>query len=131
VIVVDTSAIVAILESEPERSLFAQIIGNAVPAYASVVTVQEAAMVMYGRHGQVGLDGLWQFLADAGITIALYDEQQLRVAITAFTRYGKGMGTPAKLNMGDCASYALAKIMNAPLLYKGNDFAATDIVAAV
>jgi ribonuclease VapC len=131
VIVVDTSAVIAILESEPERSRFVKIIGNASPVYTSVVTVQEAAMVMYGRHGQVGLDGLWQFFEDAGITIAVYDEPQMREAITAFTRYGKGMGTAAKLNMGDCASYALAKTLNAPLLYKGNDFAATDIVAAV
>jgi ribonuclease VapC len=96
VIVVDTSAVIAILESEPERSQFVKTIGNASPVYTSVVTVQEAAMVMYGRHGQVGLDGLWQFFEDAGITIAVYDEpQQMREAITAFTRYGKGMGTAA------------------------------------
>ena len=65
------------------------------------------------------------------IVIVPFDEGQAGIAIDAFGRYGKGMGTAAKLNMGDCASYALAKALNVPLLYKGNDFKATDITAAM
>ena len=64
------------------------------------------------------------------VRVAAYDEAQAQLAIDAFSRYGKGMGTAAKLNMGDCATYGLAKSLNAPLLYKGDDFTATDIAIA-
>ena len=130
-IVIDTSALIAILQREGERDQFAQIIGRADPVFLSVVSMQEAAMVMFSRHGQPGLDQLWQLVTDSDIQIVQFDEAQLRQAIEAFKRYGKGMGTAAKLNMGDCASYALAKSMSLPLLYKGTDFAATDIPAVV
>lgn len=129
-IVVDTSAMVAILQLEPERDQFTQLIGRADPVFTSVVSVQEAAMVMYSRYGQTGLDQLWQLIKESELQIVPFDEAQLQQAIGAFQRYGKGIAPKAKLNMGDCASYALAKTMNLPLLYKGEDFKATDVVAA-
>ena len=127
--VVDTSALIAVLQKEPERDAFIGVIGRTSPVFASVVTIQEAAMVMFSRHGQTGLDELRQFLKDGDITILPYDEPQLNAAIDAFIRYGKGVNSKARLNLGDCASYALAKTMNMPLLFKGNDFTATDVVA--
>lgn len=129
-IVVDTSALVSILLNEPERSSFNVAIIDGGPAMLSAVSLQEAGMVLRGRKGE---QGVWELLALLGvlrIQIVPYDEQQARIAIEAFARYGRGMGSRANLNMGDCASYALAKHLSVPLLYKGNDFAATDIVSA-
>jgi ribonuclease VapC len=66
-------------------------------------------------------------LAECEIEIVPFDEAQLRAAVAAFDRYGKGIHPRARLNLADCAAYALAATMNAPLLFKGNDFAATDV----
>jgi ribonuclease VapC len=130
-IAVDTSALIAMLLNEPERDAFIRFIAQNQPAHLSAVSLQEAGMVMRSRRGEDGVKDLLDLLTTLRLLIVPYDELQARTAIDAFGRYGKGLGTSAKLNMGDCASNALAKTRNLPLLFKGEDFKATDIVAAV
>jgi ribonuclease VapC len=130
-IVVDTSAIVAILRNEPEKDCFVDAILAAAPRFMSAVSLQEAGMVTAGRFGD---DTIWQLL-DAllvrlDMEIVAHDAALARIAREAFLRFGKGRH-PARLNFGDCAAYALAKANDLPLLFKGEDFAKTDIVAAV
>src|SRR5271169_6963356 len=76
-----------------------------------------------------GVARLWRLLEDSEVEIVAFDEAQMRAAAAAFDRYGKGIDSKARLNLADCAAYALAKSLNAPLLYKGYDFAATDVIA--
>jgi ribonuclease VapC len=83
-----------------------------------------------GRLGVAAVTRFWQWLIDNQIEIAPFDEAQVRAAAVAFDRYGKGMDPKARLNLADCAAYALAKSMNAPLLFKGNDFTDTDVLRA-
>jgi ribonuclease VapC len=85
------------------------------------------ATVLRVRHGRVAVERLWQLFADNEIEIFPFDEAQVRAAAAAFDRYGKGIHSKARLNLSDCAAYALAKTMNAPLLFKGDDFAETDV----
>jgi ribonuclease VapC len=70
-------------------------------------------------------------LADSEIEIIAFDAEQMRAAASAFDRYGKGINPKSRLNLADCAAYALAKSLSAPLLFKGNDFSATDLQAVV
>jgi ribonuclease VapC len=84
-------------------------------------------MVMRGRRGPEGLNSLMVVIEGTATQILPFDAGQLQAALEAFERYGKGIHPQARLNLGDCVSYALAKTMNAPLLFKGDDFAATDI----
>jgi ribonuclease VapC len=130
-IVVDTSAIVAILGSEPEKDRFVDAILAASPRFMSAVSLQEAGMVIAGRFG----DGtVWEpldaLLARLDVEIVAHDAALALIAREAFLRFGKGRH-PARLNFGDCAAYALAKANSFPLLFKGGDFAHTDIVPAV
>lgn len=125
-IVVDTSALLAILLDEPERPQFREVLAKEPRKSVSSVSVLEAGIVISTRRGPDGLAALADLLDRAEIVIAPFDRAQTQLAITAFETYGKGRH-PARLNICDCAAYALAKAMNAPLLFKGNDFAATDI----
>jgi ribonuclease VapC len=130
-IVVDTSAIVAILRDEPERDRFVDAILAASPRLMSAVSLQEAGMVLAGR---IGDGAAWEPL-DALLTrmemeIVAHDATLARVAREAFLRFGKGRH-PARLNFGDCAAYALAVSNGLPLLFKGEDFTKTCVVAAV
>jgi ribonuclease VapC len=91
-------------------------------------------MRLRGRHGSAAVERFWQWLADNHVEIAPFDEMQVCAAAVAFYRHGeglKGSASKAHLNLADCAAYALAKIMNAPLLFKGNDFAETDVKPAM
>lgn len=129
-IVVDSSAIVAILLDEAERREFADILVNAGEILVSSVTVLETRLVMHTRIGQKGIIGL-QDLSDLyGFSVRAPGMQEVDVAYAAFVKYGKGSGHPAQLNLADLFSYALARNVDAPLLYKGNDFARTDVVSA-
>jgi ribonuclease VapC len=130
VIAVDTSAVLAIIQGEPEGNEFINIIKNADRVVISAVSVLEAGMVLRGRRGAVGFDQLTGIIDGMAIEIVPFNHLLAAGALDAFNRYGKGISPIAKLNLGDCASYALAKSMNAPLLFKGNDFSATDIVSA-
>jgi ribonuclease VapC len=129
-IVVDTSAVIAILRDEPERSQFIETILDASTVFISAVSLREAGMVLAGRTGDeaawASLDAL---LSRLNLEIIAHDEALARAASRAFLRYGKGRHE-ARLNFGDCASYALAAENNLPLLYKGLDFAKTDITPA-
>jgi len=130
VIVVDASALVAVFENEPERRQFSSIIANADRRFVSTVTLLEAEMVARGRRGPAGLAAMRAIIEEADIEVVPFDANHLALAVEACERYGKGIATTARLNLGDCCSYALAKALGAPLLFKGNDFAHTDIVSA-
>ena len=130
-IVVDTSAIIAILQDEPEKDAFKAAIENDDHAIISAVTALEAGVVMRARHGEDGLRGLLAFFEAADIEVAVFDESQAQAAVEAYGRYGKGLNPNARLNLGDCAAYALASSFNVALLFKGGDFRATDIQSAL
>lgn len=125
--VVDSSAVVAILEKESDAALFAQALRAADSLVISAVNAHEAAVVMHGRRGPQGEAAVWALLADNAIRVTPFDENQARAAGDAFGRFGKGIHPKARLNLADCAAYALAKTLAAPLLFKGEDFTHTDI----
>jgi ribonuclease VapC len=129
-IVVDTSALIAILTREPEHQRFLDLLDAVERRLLSAVTFYEAGIVMLARAGAGGLDDLHDFLQEISAEIVPFDEVQASAALAAYSRYGKGIDPKARLNLGDCASYALAKDLNAALLFKGNDFAATDVAVA-
>ena len=129
-LVVDTSALVAIINGEPEAAEFLGILISADRICMSVATAHELNCVMQRyRHddGQRLLDGLLQSLDPELIS---FDLAQLEIARAAYVLYGRGTGHRAGLNMADCYSFALAKALDLPLLYKGNDFIHTDVIAA-
>ena len=129
-IAVDTSAIVAIAFGEPERAEFRQAIVAAGKALISTASVIEAKMVIYGRRGPRAQVLLEDMLRLPMFEIVPPGPADLDAAFSAFVAFGKGSGHPAALNYGDLFSYALAKVRNLPLLFKGGDFAETDIRAA-
>ncbi|SJM93633.1 Ribonuclease VapC [Crenothrix polyspora] len=124
--VVDSSVLIAVLllESDAEQ-LLNQLI-DADELYLSAVSLVETAMVIEYKKGKSGADKLDELLAELTPTIVEFDQQQAALARMAWREYGKGRH-PAKLNFGDCCSYALAKHLNQSLLFKGNDFSQTDI----
>lgn len=126
-IVVDTSAIIAIQLGETERSEFLQLINLAGTALISSVSVVEARMVMHGRRGQQGVVHMNAFLESDLFEIVPPGEAETTAAYEAFVMYGKGNGHPAALNFGDVFSYALSRTRGMPLLFKGNDFSHTDV----
>jgi ribonuclease VapC len=123
---IDTSAVIAILENEPERSDFIDLIDAAPRRLMSSVSVLEASIVLTTRAGENAETNLDLFLHRASVEIVPFDAEQLRWARRAFNRFGKRRH-PAALNFGDCVSYALAQWSGEPLLFKGADFAATDV----
>lgn len=127
--VIDTSAIVALLFDESDAELYEAAVAGADSACISTATVLECSLVMESRYGVVGASKLDTLLADQGIEIVPFDADQLTLARAAFRRFGRGRH-PAALNYGDCFSYALAKVRGLPLLFKGADFAQTDIESA-
>ncbi len=129
-IVVDSSCLLAILQNEPEKNAFQVALAGSDRYVMSAVNVHESLCVMRRRHGPAGAARFWDLFAAAEIEIMAFDELQVRAAALAFERYGKGLDAKASLNLADCAAYALAKTMSAPLLFKGDDFANTDIVRA-
>jgi ribonuclease VapC len=130
-IVVDTSALVAIVFNEPEREAFIDVLGRHERALISTPTVVEARLVVHGRRGQRGVILLDDVLRLPPFEIVPPGEAEAAAAYAAFVAYGKGSGHPAGLNYSDLFSYALAKVRGLPLLYKGNDFSETDIESAV
>ena len=126
--VIDTSALLAILDDEPERRAFNEAIEGAEARLMSVATFVEASIVVEVRKGAEGLRDLDLFIDRGRIELVAVDAEQARVARQAFSRFGKGRH-PAGLNFGDCFPYALAKVLGQQLLFKGQDFSRTDIVA--
>jgi len=127
--VIDTSALVAILQAEPERRAFIEAIEDADSRRMSVATFVEISIVLEARYGSEGLHDLDRFITKAGIELIPFDIEQGQTARTAFSRFGKGRHQ-AGLNLGDCLSYALATVLGEPLLFKGDDFAYCDVMAA-
>ena len=129
-IVVDSSALIAILLDEPERrSLVDAIVDYGEPRF-SAASYLESSMVIEAYSGVQGARDIDEFIEDVGIRVIAVDHAQARVARDAFRRFGKGRHR-AKLNFGDCFVYALAMTLNAPVLFKGNDFALTDLKRAL
>jgi ribonuclease VapC len=131
VIVADTSAIVAIAFAEPERAAFVAALERAERTLVSSVTAVEARMVVHARRGQRAVVLVDDLLRLPFFEIVPPGAAEMDAAYAAFVAYGKGSGHPAALNFGDVFSYALAKTRGLPLLYKGRDFAETDIASAV
>lgn len=130
-IVVDASALVAIVFAEPERDLFVHAIEQADNVLISSVAVVETRMVVSGRRGQRAVVMLDDLLRLPVFETVSPDPAQTDAAYAAFVAYGKGSGHPAGLNFGDIFSYALAKVRGLPLLFKGDDFSQRDIVSAL
>ena len=128
--VVDTSAILAILLDEPERRPFVEAISGAGRSLLSVASLLECTIVIETKRGEAGGRELDLFLHRAGVEVAGVDGDQLELARRAWRRFGKGRH-PAALNFGDCFSYALSVHGGWPLLFKGRDFARTDVAPAL
>ena len=128
-IVLDTSAVIAILKEEAEERHFVDVIVEAERCFLSAVGYFEASMVIIGRGVPSAADALDALVRRRGIEIVPFDDDLALGSRAAFIRFGKGRH-PAGLNFGDCVSYALARSRGLPLLYKGTDFAKTDVISA-
>lgn len=129
--VVDSSAIVAAITGEPDSRTYRDALLRAGSLTMSAVAVLETRLVLFARLGPEGPALFERMLADARIEIIAFDAAQAEYAFSAFRRFGKGQGHPAQLNVIDCAVYALARSRNEPLLFKGTDFALTDLISAL
>ena len=127
--VIDTSAILAILSREPEGHHFRELIALSPPALLSAATYLEVRIVTEARWGRDGVRDLKLFVAACSMAIIPFDAEQAIIAAEAYSRYGRGRHQ-AGLNFGDCFAYALAKKTGEPLLFKGDDFVHTDIASA-
>jgi ribonuclease VapC len=127
--IIDTSAMVAILYGEPEAAAFTRLIHDSAPSRISVASYLELSMVIEKQLGPEGMRQADAFLRRAAIYIEPVTVEQGHLARQAFLDFGKGRHR-AGLNFGDCFAYALAKDLGEPLLFKGNDFTETDIRSA-
>lgn len=125
-VVVDTSAVVAILTDEPGGSALAQALESAAPRVMGAPTRLELGIVFEARFGAVGGGVIERFLRDADIEVPGFDRDHADRAMDGWRRYGKGRH-PAALNLGDCCSYGVAAATGFPVLCVGDDFAATDV----
>lgn len=123
---VDTSALIAILQNEPERHRFNELIETASATHVSAATLLETRMVLFARSGDGAVLALDAFLLKSRMIVMEVSPHIADVAFDAYRRYGKVSGHGAALNYGDCFSYALAKHLAVPLLFKGGDFSKTD-----
>src|SRR5450830_244751 len=129
--IIDTSAIIAILRDEPEAASYARAIADATDRRVSAVNFVESAVVIDASRDPIATRRFDEFIKEANIFIEPVTEIQAQIARDAYRDFGKGSGHPAKLNFGDCFAYALTKAFGERLLFKGNDFAQTDIVSAL
>jgi ribonuclease VapC len=128
--VIDTSALAAIIFGEPEREAFGAILVAESPLVLSAVSLYETAVVVASRKGNPAAAKLVdEICRDFSIEISAFDAEQSMAARGAYLLYGRGRH-PAGLNLADCASYALAKTRDEPLLFKGDDFSQTDVIPA-
>jgi ribonuclease VapC len=125
--VIDTSALVAIVLGEPLSSGLRAALDSAATRELSSVSLLEAGIVLRARRGAKSLSALYNLVEELGCEIVPFDEPQAKAAIAAFGRFGKGMRHRAQLNFGDCAVYALAALRGQPVLSSGDDFRATDL----
>lgn len=124
--VIDSSVLIAVLLAEPDAEYYANLLSEASDIYISAVSVVESSIVIESKKGEEGAKEYDLLLEIISPTIVAFDSQQAILARIAWQNYGKGRH-PAKLNFGDCCSYAIAKYLNQSLLFKGDDFSKTDI----
>ncbi len=129
-IVVDTSALIAILNKEPDAGLYAEAIAEADTPLISAAILLELHIVMLNRHSARAAQIVDRLIRDAAFQIENFTAQHFEFAREAYARFGKGRNA-AGLNYGDGFSYALAKATGLPLLFKGQDFSKTDLVAVL
>jgi ribonuclease VapC len=129
-VILDTSAVLAILFDEPDAAIFAKTISQAVSRSISAATFTEISILVETHTGAAGSRDWDMFFRRARIAVEPLTEEHSRLAAIAWSKFGKGRH-PARLNFGDCFSYALAKSAHEPLLFKGSDFSQTDIVPAL
>jgi ribonuclease VapC len=129
-VILDTSAIMAMLQEEPEAPAMEEALAAASAIAIAAPGLVEAYLVCEGRAGEKGARQLDALLERLGSEIVPFTAEHAALAREGWRRYGKGRH-PAGLNMGDCFAYALAKARHQPLLFKGDDFAQTDVKAAI
>jgi len=129
-IVVDSSALIAVLDNEQDAARYAEALAEADATLISAATLLETAIVMLNRHGERSARVVDELVQEAGLEVETVTIHQVNIARQAYVDYGKGRNA-AGLNFGDCFSYALAKAVGAPLLFKGEDFSQTDIEAVL
>jgi ribonuclease VapC len=129
--IIDSSALIAILRAEPDAKLYAEAIAEAEKLRLSAANFLEAAIVIDGSRDPVASRRLDELVHAAEIKIEPVTESHALIAREAYRDFGKGSGHPAQLNFGDCFAYALAKSAGEPLLFKGNDFSHTDMASAL
>jgi ribonuclease VapC len=129
-VILDTSALMAILRREPERDAFTEALSGAARPAISAATLVELVLVSEGRGGPSVRPELDLLLSQSAIEVVPFTAEHAALAAEGWRRYGKGRH-PAGLNLGDCFAYALAQSRGEPLLFKGTDFAQTDVKAAV
>jgi ribonuclease VapC len=127
--VIDSSALIAILLAEPDASIYISAILNDITRLISAATLVETSIVMIRRREPDAIAALDAVVARLQLTVIPVDREQALLARQGFRRFGKGLDR-AGLNFGDCFSYALAMHLNEPLLFKGNDFTFTDVLRA-
>jgi ribonuclease VapC len=130
-VVIDTSALLAILLSEPEAGKLTEAIIAADRRVMGAPTLVEASAVMLARKGEQGTIAVDALVARLGIEVVPMSAYAGELARDGYRRYGKGVGTPGVLNLGDVLSYGVARAEGEPLLYKGGDFARTDVDSAL
>lgn len=124
--VLDTSAVIAILQNEQQADALATVLASADTIRISAASIVEAGIIMLARFGDSGEAEIDQFVHRLGMTVVPVTPEQADLARSAYRRFGKGQN-PAGLNFGDCFSYALAASLHEPLLFVGNDFSKTDL----
>jgi ribonuclease VapC len=129
--VIDSSALIALLLGEPETADFVAAIAATPNRLINAPTYLETAVVMHVRSGLEAQEKLDRLLSELSAEIVPFSYDHARLALAACRRYGQGSGHPAGLNFGDCFTYALAKLRDEPVLFKGNDFSRTDLRIAV
>ena len=129
-IAIDTSALIALIFSESEASTFAERLARERRIMIGAPTVLETRMVVFGRTGAADLVEVDRILARPEIEVVPWSAHHAALAFEAFQSFGKG-NHRASLNYGDCMSYAVARLADAPLLYKGDDFVHTDVISAL
>lgn len=129
--IVDTSALVAVFRKEPECARIIDLLDRSSRTRISAATIVELTAVIIGKGGERPLQEISRLLGGWGIETVPFDAEQTVLAQTAYMNYGRGSRHPAKLNMGDCYSYALAKATDESLLFVGDDFTHTDVRSAL
>lgn len=129
--IIDTSALIAILRDEPEAAACARAIEAASHRRISAANLVEAAIVVDGSRDPIASRRFDDLLSAAAVVVEPVTEAQARIAREAYRDFGRGSGHPARLNFGDCFAYALARATGEPLLFKGTDFAHTDVTGGL